>query len=258
MLSPQLRQLQSRIKPMRDDLIHHRIYSVVNSLPRLRAFTQSHVFAVWDFMSLLKALQRSLTCVELPWLPTSDPAACRLINEIVLGEESDEDGRGGYCSHFTLYRDAMQSLGASTAPVDQFCDHVRQGRSVNEALELANVGNAAAQFVQSTFSVISSNRPSDIAAAFTYGREDVIPDMFQQFVEGLRQQSPAQFERFHFYLERHIHLDADEHGPKALQMLNSICGTDPEAWRSAERAALAAITARIRFWDMLSEELRSL
>ncbi len=258
MLRPQLRQLQLRLKPLRDDLINHPIYSVVNTLPRLRAFMQSHVFAVWDFMSLLKALQRSLTCVEVPWLPPVDSAACRLINEIVLGEESDEDGQGGHGSHFELYRSAMQAMNASTTSIDQFCDQLRAGRSVSESLELAQASKAAAQFVQSTFAILASNRPAEIAAAFTYGREDVIPEMFQRFVDGLRQQSPSQFERFHFYLERHIHLDADEHGPKALLMLESICGTDAEAWKSAERAAQAAISARLRFWDMLSEDLRGI
>ena len=71
------------------------------------------MFAVWDFMSLLKAIQRELCGVGVPWVPSPNLQATRLVNEIVLGEESDEDGEGGYASHFVLYRRAMQRCGAN-------------------------------------------------------------------------------------------------------------------------------------------------
>lgn len=257
-ISQQLDQLKKRIAQHREQLVRHTIYPKVNSVSRLRSFMESHVFAVWDFMSLLKSLQRSLTCVSVPWLRSRDSEACRLINEIVLGEESDEDGRGGHASHFDLYLEAMADCGANIKTAIQFCDRLQNGEALPVALTNACVGRAAQEFVLSTFALIDRGRPSEIAAAFTFGREDVIPDMFRRFVDSLCSESPEQFERFHYYLNRHIELDADDHGPKALKMVASICRQDPDEWAAAERAAILAIEARVKFWDELEIQLDSL
>ncbi len=244
-----LRQLVERIQSQRDRLLSHPIYHSVNSEARLRIFMQAHVFAVWDFMSLLKSLQRSLTNIELPWLPPRDSATARLINEIVLGEETDEDGLGGHASHFELYVSAMRDCGADTRTISTFCERLRSGAKVADALRDETIPTPVQGFVTATFDVIVSNRPSGIAAAFTFGREDVIPDMFQRFVDSLFTREPQRFERFRFYLERHIHLDADDHGPKAMRMLSLLCGHDEAEWRYAESIALASIQARESFWD---------
>ena len=111
------KQLLSRKK---SELSSHPIFSEIDSLDVLRRFMEAHVFAVWDFMSLTKRLQQELSCTQLPWLPPKDPKAARLINEIVLGEESDDRLEHGHYSHFELYLDAMREVGASTARVERF------------------------------------------------------------------------------------------------------------------------------------------
>ena len=118
-------------------------------------FMETHVFAVWDFMSLLKALQRGLTCVDVPWLPSRFPEARRLINEIVLGEESDVH-EGEAVSHFELYRRAMRQCGASTDAIDSFLRQISQGDSIDATLNETRVSAGARRFVRSTFEFLAN------------------------------------------------------------------------------------------------------
>ena len=84
------------LRPLRQQVVEHPVYRHIETLADVRLLMEHHVFAVWDFMSLLKALQRHLTCVTVPWVPQGDRHSRRLINEIVLAEESDEECGGGY------------------------------------------------------------------------------------------------------------------------------------------------------------------
>jgi len=95
---------------------------------------EHHVFAVWDFQSLLKAMQQRLTCTSIPWVPTADAEARRIVNEIVLDEESDELPDGGYASHFELYLQSMQQAGADTAPIERLLASLSLGAPISQAL----------------------------------------------------------------------------------------------------------------------------
>jgi hypothetical protein len=212
---------------------------------------------VWDFMSLLKALQRRLTCVEVPWLPAVDPLGSRLVNEIVLTEECDDDGRGGFASHFDLYHRAMIRFGANTAPIDGFVDELRQGRSVAAALESPGVPQIVRPFVRQTFAIIDGGNVYSIASAFTFGREDLLPAVFQRIVDELNVAAGGGLDDFKYYLNRHIGLDGQEHGPMAHRLLLSLCGSDESRWQVAEQAAVDCLQARLALWDGISERLRA-
>jgi Protein of unknown function (DUF3050) len=242
-----LPSLQARLAPLRHRLVAHPIYTCLHDLDSVRVFLSQHVFAVWDFMSLLKALQRQLTCVEPVWRPRGDPVARRLINEIVLGEESDDDRPGGYISHFELYRRAMAEAGADTKAIDAVLGRLDAGDPVLTALAAAPP--VARRFCTATFTLLEQGSLPAIAAAFTIGREDVIPDMFTALVGDLHRQQPGGLPTLVDYLDRHIHLDGERHGPMASRMLTAICGTDGERWQQALAGAEAALSARLALWD---------
>lgn len=244
-----------RIQDLGDRLVSHPIYDAMCDERALHLFMRAHVFCVWDFMSLLKSLQRAVTCVEAPWFPAGDREARRFINEIVVAEESDVHPVGGHASHFELYYEAMRACGADTRPIDGFLTRLRAGRPVQAALVDPSIPRGVADFVRATFEVIETGSQHRIAAAFTFGREDVIPDMFRRLVTSLAQGAPARWSTFLFYLERHIEVDSGEHGPLAHALLKSLCGDDLRRWREAEESARTALEARIALWDAVLADI---
>jgi hypothetical protein len=255
-MNEHLEKLSNQIEPLRLQLTTHPLYTSVNTLGDLRIFMESHVWAVWDFMSLLKELQRNLTCVDVPWRPVGNPETRYLINEIVAGEESDVDPEGRRMSHFELYRQAMQKAGARTAQIDALIDQLVQGHSVQDALTDSDLPDGSRQFVYFTFDLIEKGQLHDVAAVFTFGREDLIPDMFIALVRQLRDQSPEQLRLLTYYLERHIEVDGDHHSHLAKAMTAELCGQDTQKWQSATAAVEAALQARIALWDSVYAQIQ--
>lgn len=233
----------------------HPLYAHVRDAHALRTFMRSHVFAVWDFQSLLKALQRAVTCVEVPWLPTADAEARHLINSIVLDEESDESPWGGHLSHYELYYRSMQECGADTGPIDRFIASLRRGVSIDDALSRCGISLPVQNFVRTTLRLATSRDVHRIAAGFSFGREDIIPEMFDKLVTHLASVEPSLWHGFHFYLTRHISTDADRHGPLARSLVARLCGDDPVLRREAEETARQCLQARLSLWDGIQREL---
>jgi hypothetical protein len=247
--SKQLKTLVESVETERKALVGHPVYASIQSLDELHIFMQHHVFAVWDFMSLLKSLQRMLSCVEVPWTPSGDPNIRRLVNDIVMSEETDEAGDGQYSSHFELYLGAMRQVGADTGPIDDFISMIERRQRIGHSLDRCGAPAGARRFVRSTFEIIDTGDLHRIAACFTFSREDVVPDMFRNVLVEMRKSNHAQLDRFIYYLDRHIAVDTDVHGPMAFDMIGRICGDDSLKWQQAEAAAVFGIKSRATLWD---------
>lgn len=255
--SGRIQNIHDRLQPLRTALLEHPIYSELDSVDRLHQFMQHHVFAVWDFMSLLSALRGMVCSTSTPWLPPRDAALARFVNEIVLAEETDEDGEGGFASHFELYRRAMRRCGADTTAIDRLTTELAGGKPVHEALAAVDPPGPILSFVGHTFDVIGSGDVCAIAASFTFGREDLLPAVFQRVVDELRLQGAPGLSDFQYYLARHIELDGDQHGPMAERLIASLCEDDDGRWQRAAQAAEEALRARIELWDGMLESIRS-
>lgn len=249
-------RLRLQLQEIREQLVTHEAYPEIRNVEQLHVFMEHHVYAVWDFMSLLKALQIELTCVELPWMPKGRPETRYFINEIVLGEESDIDSRGGRISHFELYLRAMKSAGANTEPVLHFIESLKQGHSLEESIEKAKVPAAAAEFMRTTFGFIRGKKPHVLSAVFTYGREDLIPDMFLSILKQLQAGHESHLEEFRYYIERHIEVDGEEHGLLATQMTEDLLEANPDYLAEALEACQQALRARLNLWNGIVEEMR--
>lgn len=244
------------IQPYREQLLKHSLYNEIKTIEDLHSFLESHVFAVWDFMSLLKALQNKLTCTTTPWLPVGNPEIRYLINEIVVAEETDIDQEGNRKSHYELYLDAMEACGANTSIMKTFLEDVVSTRNIFVSIKQSNLHENIKEFLDFTFRIIEEGRPHQIAAAFTFGREDLIPEMFTAILNKFEQNLPEiDLSKLIYYFERHIELDADEHGPMAMKMIEELCENDAKKWQEVEQVSVLALQKRIGLWNAIEENI---
>jgi hypothetical protein len=179
-----------------------------------------------------------------------------LINEIVLAEETDQNSNGQRMSHYEMYLDAMQAAGIDTTKAET---QIAQWTSVDAVLESASSSELpehVSQFLDSTFNVIKRRKTHEIAAAFTYGREDLIPDLFTEIIGGLEKSEVSiDLSKIKYYFDRHIELDGDEHGPMAHKMVALLCGDDEEKWREATLVSQQALKSRYLLFSGILEQI---
>lgn len=246
--------VNASIQPQKEILLNHALYKKVQNLDDLHRFLESHVYAVWDFMSLLKALQSKLTSTTTPWLPVGNPEIRYLINEIVLAEETDLNRDGKRQSHYEMYIDAMKDCGANVSEIENFLENVISTKNIFVAIKQSDLHPMIKEFLTFTFSVIEEGKPHEIAAAFTFGREDLIPSMFTEILRNFQNNFPdVDLSKLIYYFERHIELDADEHGPMAMQMIEELCGNNENHWDEVKNISIQALDTRIGLWNAIEE-----
>jgi hypothetical protein len=247
-----LEELRASLAPDLARVGDHPVYALVTTVEDLRVFMDHHVWAVWDFMNLLKAIQQRYTSTVLPWTPRGDATLRRFINEIVLEEESDRQPTDGYSSHFEIYVAAMAEVGAPTGTVEQFIDRLAAGGTFGESVAASGCAPAVSDFLATTWDAANGG-DAELVAAFTFGRETVIPPMFRRILAQSGGLDDAGMLRY--YLERHVELDGDSHSHLAEHLLASTCGDDAGAWGCAEESARRCLAARSRLWDAVAESL---
>ncbi|MFB1026812.1 MAG: DUF3050 domain-containing protein [Flavobacteriaceae bacterium] len=250
--------IESKLEPLRDQLKSHPLYSTLSTIDDVAVFMEKHVFAVWDFMSLLKSLQNHLTNVHTPWTPKGKGPTARFINEIVMAEESDINELGEAMSHYEMYIDAMVQVGANTSDIDHFIKAINEGDDVDVAAKKINLEAPILEFINFTMDVVNSNKAHRIASAFTFGREDVIPDMFLEIVGQSKTSDNETYSKLLYYLNRHIELDGDEHGPISLKMVAELCGDDTQKWEEVLETAKEALKLRLKLWDHITDSILKL
>ena len=248
--------IEGKIKSLRDKLLNHRLYSNIERIEDLQIFTENHIYAVWDFMSLLKALQIKLTCTKTPWVPNNNSQTAYLINEIVLAEETDVNQLGERKSHYELYIEAMIDIGAKIEFPTKNINEIASSKNVFASIDNLELHKYIKEFLRFTFSVIEEGKPHKIAAIFTFGRENLIPNMFNEILREFEKNiKDEDISKLIYYFERHIELDEDEHGPMALEMVSMLAENDQKKWDEIEKISIEALEKRILLWDAINDQL---
>ena len=250
-----LLEILDSTQEQREILQNHDIYKNIVSINHLHIFMENHIFAVWDFMSILKCLQNQLTCTKIPWIPSGQGTPARLVNEIVVEEETDINYYGEYMSHFEMYSHAMIQAGANTDQINKFLSEVSNS-SIPNALNNKNIPEPAKEFVAKTFNILDGAPPHVVAAMFTFGREEVIPDMFRSIIKKLDNSLKGKLKLFIYYIDRHINIDESEHTPAALRMVKELCNNDNDKWDQVDQTAKVALDARIKLWDDILKNIK--
>ncbi len=248
--------LEESLEGLRLQIMQHPLYERISNEKQICTFMEYHIFSVWDFQSLIKSLQKQLTCVSTPWLPTKDTEARRLMNEIILDEESGPHPDGGFASHFELYLDAMQSAGADTSKIHALLKALEEGKTLEESLD--PLPDVVSDYLKQTFRTIQEGDLTELMASFCYGREDIIPDMFRRLITNLSEKNPTRWEKLGFYFTEHIDCDETRHGPMARAMLERHCSNDLGLWEKAEQSAKSALIQRKNFWDGILAKIEGL
>ncbi len=238
------------IQPLVDAIAHHKLFRAITSIARLRRFTEIHVYAVWDFICLLKALQRKLTSQHLFWSPPINPLGCYLVNSLVAEEESDCIEHNHYLSHFELYLQAMQQCGADIRGIRQFIANIHPEQSLASLLVSNNLPKPAQGFIQDTFEIIEKESHV-IAASLAFAREQITSTMFTQLLNTFEppEDSSYSLQLFRLYLQRHIELDSGQHSQQSQRLVATLCGSDKCKWDEVLEAAWFSLNSRLQLLD---------
>ena len=173
-----------------------------------------------------------------------------------MAEETDLALDGSRQSHFEMYLDAMQQCGANTIPVVNFLENVKTTQNIFVSIKQSDLHPNVKAFLDFTFRVIEEGKSHKIAAAFTFGREDLIPSMFTEILKNFQTNFPeTDLSKLIYYFERHIELDADEHGPMAMQMVTELCSDSEQKWKEVEEVSVLALEKRIGLWNAIEEQV---
>lgn len=239
--------LEKKLSTLHEELSGHDVYKNLLNIQNLRVFMEYHVFAVWDFMTLLKGIQKNITCTQIPWRPSTYPKELvRLVNSMVLDEESDIDHNNEACDHFSLYVRAMEELGADSKPIKSFLKN----------LDIDQLTMPLREFVQFNITMAQSYPLHILVGVFYFGRENLIAKIFEPILENLKSFSHNTIPKsLIYYLQRHVELDGSTHSTQCKKLLETVCMDNPKSYQEALSFGIQACLLRKKLWDRALESM---
>ena len=245
---------KNKLDELKHKITTHPLFANKLEPKHMCKFMESHIFAVWGFMSILKSLQKIITPSNLPWIPNKNTknGLVNFVNEIILSEESDYIEGIGFISHFEIYLLAMKNMGAKTDQLDKLTSRIMDNGYNKKFIDDVDASAEVKSFLKYDLEVSMNGTLPEIIGAFTLGREKVIPNMFSYILPAIEETSASKY--LITYLERHIDIDGDRHGPLSMKLLNASC--DKEQLSPAYASAIKSLELRLLVWDRIYEDIK--
>ena len=245
---PYIKRTESEISQLQHEIRHHKLYNILQTTEDVKLFMEHHVYTTWDFMSLLKTLQLQFTTFKLPWVPNKTPEIFKFINEIVAAEESDINELGQTKSHFEMYLDGMEQIGANTTLITTYTELIENNIPVSKAAKLVYIPDFIKDFITFTFDIIETGKPHLMASVFIFGREDISSEKVLKVISDIETEENS-CTKLTFLLNRYLFLKQDNHRAVSYKMLSELCGTDMVKWEEVLTVAKEALEHRTILWD---------
>ena len=244
---------KNKLDELKHKITAHPLFANKLEPKHMCKFMESHIFAVWGFMSILKSLQKIITPNNLPWIPNKNTknGLVNFVNEIVLCEESDYIEGIGYISHFEIYLLAMKNMGARTDQLDKLTLRIADKGYNEKYLDDVDASDEVKSFLKHDLEVSMTGTLPEVVGAFTLGREKVIPNMFGYILPAIKETSTSK--HLITYLERHIDIDGDRHGPLSMKLLDTSCSK--KQLSIAYATAVKSLELRLLVWDRVYEDI---
>ena len=234
-------------------LYDHPLYNSIKTPNHIRQYMYNQVWCVWDFMTLVKSIQLKLIPPSILWQPPKYPTLAAYIYEVLLTEETDKSIRQNEnASHFQTYLEAMQQSKVDTKAIDKFIELLRSGASFDKAITKCDIHKEAREFVENTYAFANSELHIS-TAVFCLSREGIIPGIFNSLLSNLN--LDKDFQILNWYLNRHIYLDSESHGPLSIKLFKTVVDTKKKE-KEALEAALSALKARNKFMTHIYKSLK--
>ena len=244
---------KKKLNDLRHKISAHPLFKNKLKPKHICKFMESHIFAVWGFMSILKSLQKMITPNNLPWMPNKNTknGLVNFVNEIILCEESDYIEGIGFISHFEIYLLAMKNMGARNDQLDKLTSRINNKGYNEKYLDSIDATAEVKSFLKHDLEVSMNGTLPEIVGAFTLAREKVIPNMFSYILPAIKETSASKY--LITYLERHIDIDGDRHGPLSMKLLDTSCGK--KQLSLAYVTAVKSLELRLSVWDKVYEDI---
>lgn len=244
--------LISEIENETINLINHPLYNSIKTESDIKMYMFNQVWCVWDFMTLVKSIQIQIIPPNILWTPPKFPELGAYIYEVLLTEETDK----GYnsetnSSHFQTFLKAMKESSVDTSSVDKFIELLENGNQFEIAIDSCGIHKEAKEFITTTYEFAKSDLHISIAV-FCLSREGVIPDMFMNLLANVSLSN--NYKIFNWYLNRHIYLDSQSHGPLSIKLFKTIVDTKQKQ-EEALQASLKALKARNKYFNYILDSI---